>query len=305
MSKLFLLLLVNFLFQWSLHAQNAVWMRVPHPILPLLCGATENILWCELPAFLNSLHAHIRSGTKGASAIGPPAVGRGGLYKRQRSEKPNSSGLFSPHAIWCIVLKLPHWKGFVQWRNYKKTGDICWHVRPEETDRKKVFIVRDEAKHVQNDTRKGKKSFKNKSLNKIMKQHFKVVKITAHCSTYCIGSRQLARSALPRQGVLLCTPKDHSDICWIFAGGSCRLYSRESVQYTKRQHVVFLESPQRRSFKNRLLDASGSLPVSDKRSVTLNKTGFCMPFYEDDMSPFLLRYCSLSLNSTISSDLLY
>jgi hypothetical protein len=51
---------------------------------------------------------------------------------------------------------------------------------PEETDRKKVFTVRDEAKHVQNDTRKGKKSFKNKSLIKILKQHFKVVKITAY-----------------------------------------------------------------------------------------------------------------------------
>jgi hypothetical protein len=42
--------------------------------LPRLCVATENI-WgggeCEEAAFLNSLHAHIRSGPKGASAIGP------------------------------------------------------------------------------------------------------------------------------------------------------------------------------------------------------------------------------------------
>ncbi len=30
---------------------------------------------CEGPAFLNSLHAHIRRGTKGASAIGPQLWG--------------------------------------------------------------------------------------------------------------------------------------------------------------------------------------------------------------------------------------
>ncbi len=41
--------------------------------LPQLCGVTENILGggCEESAFLNSLHDHIRSGTKGASAIDP------------------------------------------------------------------------------------------------------------------------------------------------------------------------------------------------------------------------------------------
>jgi hypothetical protein len=79
MSKLFLKPLIAFFVQWSLHAQNAVWMRVQSPIFAAaLCSNREYLGgWgrCEGPAFLNSLHAHIRSGTKGASAIGPQLWG--------------------------------------------------------------------------------------------------------------------------------------------------------------------------------------------------------------------------------------
>jgi hypothetical protein len=42
----------------------------------VLCGTTEYLGGeCEEPAFLKSLLAHIRSGTKGASAIGPQLYG--------------------------------------------------------------------------------------------------------------------------------------------------------------------------------------------------------------------------------------
>jgi hypothetical protein len=42
MSKLFLKSLINFFIQWSLHAQNAVWMQVPCPIFAMaLCSNRE------------------------------------------------------------------------------------------------------------------------------------------------------------------------------------------------------------------------------------------------------------------------
>ncbi len=65
MSKLFLKYFINFFVKWGLHVQNAVWIRVPHPIFAAaLCGNREylgggRVLGCS---FLNSLHAQIRSG---------------------------------------------------------------------------------------------------------------------------------------------------------------------------------------------------------------------------------------------------
>jgi hypothetical protein len=107
MSKLFLKFLINFMPKTLCKCENRI------RFFPLLCDATEYILGGgggrgdEKPAFLNSLHAHIRSGTKGASAIGPQlwreVVSTGG--RGQKS--PFSSGLFSPHAVWCTVPKLP------------------------------------------------------------------------------------------------------------------------------------------------------------------------------------------------------
>ncbi len=39
MSKLFLSSFINFFLKWSLHAQNAVWVQVLHPIFAeALCG---------------------------------------------------------------------------------------------------------------------------------------------------------------------------------------------------------------------------------------------------------------------------
>jgi hypothetical protein len=59
-SKLFLNFLINFFVQGSLHAQNAVRMRVPRPIFAAaLCSYREYLGGggrCSGPAFLNSLH---------------------------------------------------------------------------------------------------------------------------------------------------------------------------------------------------------------------------------------------------------
>jgi hypothetical protein len=73
-----LLKLINFFVYWSLHAQNAVWIRVPHPIFSVaLCSNREYLGGgeCEESAFLNSLHAYISSAMKGASHIGPQLWG--------------------------------------------------------------------------------------------------------------------------------------------------------------------------------------------------------------------------------------
>ncbi len=60
MSKLFLKPLINFFVQWSLHAQNAVRIRVPHPIFAMaLCSNREYLGGGEFEesAFLNTLPA--------------------------------------------------------------------------------------------------------------------------------------------------------------------------------------------------------------------------------------------------------
>jgi hypothetical protein len=117
--KLFLQPLINFFIQWSLNAQNAVWMGVPHPIFAwaLWCNR-EYLGWggggeCEEPAILNSLHAHIRSGTKGASAIGPQLWGEVFSIGGRGPKCQFSSGLFGPHASRCAFHKLSHRKGLM------------------------------------------------------------------------------------------------------------------------------------------------------------------------------------------------
>ncbi len=115
LPNIFLKTFVNFFVQWSLHVQNSVWIRVQQPIFAAA-------LWCsreylrgggefEEPAFLNSLHAHIRSGKKKSSCYWPTAVGRGSLDRRQRSKKPNFVWLFGPHAAQWAFHKLLHGKG--------------------------------------------------------------------------------------------------------------------------------------------------------------------------------------------------
>jgi hypothetical protein len=73
MSKLFLKNCIYFFIQWSLHAQNAVWIRVLRPIFAAALFSNREYLGgeCGESAFLNSLDAHIRSAMKGASPIGP------------------------------------------------------------------------------------------------------------------------------------------------------------------------------------------------------------------------------------------
>ncbi len=98
-----------------------------------LCGYVEQqrISWgggCEEPAFVKSLHDHISSGKKGASAIGPQLWGEVVSTDGATAVDPQlwgevvstggrgqksliSSGLFSPHAVRCSVPKQQHQKG--------------------------------------------------------------------------------------------------------------------------------------------------------------------------------------------------
>jgi hypothetical protein len=80
--------------------------------LPRLCVATENIWGRELwgCSFLDSLHAHIRSSTKGESPIGPQLWGEVISPGGRGPNSPISSGLFGPYAARCAFHKLPHWK---------------------------------------------------------------------------------------------------------------------------------------------------------------------------------------------------
>jgi hypothetical protein len=68
--------------------------------LPRLCVATENIGGrggeCEEAAFLNSLHGHIRSDTKGASAIGPQLWGEVVWTGGRGPKSPILLGHFGP-----------------------------------------------------------------------------------------------------------------------------------------------------------------------------------------------------------------
>ncbi len=116
MYKLFLKLWINFFVQWSLNAQNAVRMWVTHPIFVVaLCSNREYLVggggWVLGSSFLNSLHAHIRSGTKGASAIGPQLWGEVFSIGGRGPKSPISSGLFGPYAARHAFHKLPHGKG--------------------------------------------------------------------------------------------------------------------------------------------------------------------------------------------------
>jgi hypothetical protein len=75
---------------------------------------------CEDPAFLNSLHARIRSGTKGASAIGPQLWGEVVSAGSRGQKCPISFGLFSPHAIQCATAALKRVKSICQRLSAKK-----------------------------------------------------------------------------------------------------------------------------------------------------------------------------------------
>ncbi len=116
MPKLILKPLITFCFNEVFMPKTLCKCEYRTQFMPWFCGATENIFGggggCEESAF-KRLHDHIRSGTKGASAIGPHSFGRGSLYRWQRSEKPNSSRLFSLHAAWCTVPKLKRVKANV------------------------------------------------------------------------------------------------------------------------------------------------------------------------------------------------
>jgi hypothetical protein len=109
-----ILSLIRSLAVFSLHAQNAVWMRVPHPIFAAaLCNNREYLGREWVSSFLNSLHAHIRSSTKGASPIGPQLWEEAFSPGGRGPNSPISSGLFGPHAAWCAFHKLPHGKGLM------------------------------------------------------------------------------------------------------------------------------------------------------------------------------------------------
>ncbi len=99
----------------SLHAQNAVWMQVPHPIFShgsvyqqRISGGGRGGVWGS--SFLSSLHALIRSAPKGAS-IGPQLWGEVFSTGGNGQKIPILSGLFGTHAARCTFHKLPHGKG--------------------------------------------------------------------------------------------------------------------------------------------------------------------------------------------------
>ncbi len=102
-------------------------MQVIHPIfVAALCSNREYLggggeMWGS--SFINSLHAHIRRGTKGASAIGPQLSGEVFSTGGRGPKSPIYSRLFSPYAARCAFHKLPHGKGltlaailFPSWR---------------------------------------------------------------------------------------------------------------------------------------------------------------------------------------------
>ncbi len=108
-SKIF-----NKLFLWmksSCPKHHVNMSTVPDFAAALWCNREYLGRRCERPAFLNNLHAHIRSGAKGASAIGPQMWGEvfspGGRGKKSLI----LSGLSGPHAVRCAHPKLLHWKG--------------------------------------------------------------------------------------------------------------------------------------------------------------------------------------------------
>jgi hypothetical protein len=97
----------------------------------------QRISWggggCKEPVFLNSLHGHIGSGTKEASAIGPQLWGEMVSTSGRGQEGPISSGLFSPHARWCVVPKLTQRKGLVEKEiilNIKISAAMCDQKKP-------------------------------------------------------------------------------------------------------------------------------------------------------------------------------
>ncbi len=96
LSKLFLKPLINFSVKWSLHAQNAVWMQVLHPIFaPALCNNREYLGGGECPYKECSVRSF---------SYWPTAVRRGILSRRQRSKQPNFFWAFWPS---CRTVCIP------------------------------------------------------------------------------------------------------------------------------------------------------------------------------------------------------
>ncbi len=117
MSKVFLKPLINFLIQWSLHAQKTVWIRVPRPIFAVaLCSNREYLgggagVWGS--SFPQQVTCPYKEWSERSVCYWPTAVGSGILSRRQRSEEPNFVWAFQPS---CAHPKLPPWKGL----NYQR-----------------------------------------------------------------------------------------------------------------------------------------------------------------------------------------
>jgi hypothetical protein len=100
MSKLFIKSIINFLFQLNLHAQNPVWMRVPHLIFAAALWCNREYLGGRVGmwgvSFPQQFTLPYKEWYKRSFCYLPIAVGRGILSRRQWSEKPNFIWAYQP-----------------------------------------------------------------------------------------------------------------------------------------------------------------------------------------------------------------
>ncbi len=110
MSKLYLICFINYFVKWSLHAQNAVWTRVPHPIFAAaLCNNREYLRGESVSKQLSQQFTCPYK--EWSSPIGPQLWGKVFSPGGRGPKSPILSGRIGPDAERCAIPKLPHWKG--------------------------------------------------------------------------------------------------------------------------------------------------------------------------------------------------